>query len=108
MLPTSASRRLGDLLDTLVAIRIDVGRDAQGCAPARALGPTEVQQIRVLVDSAIATTRDPFRLIGPLGELNAVRPILRYLPVSRRRSLFGGVVAKEQGFPTQRRPLTNC
>ena len=54
----ATTRRLCDLLDTLVAIRIDVGHGANGIAASPALGPAEMREVRVLVDRAIASAKD--------------------------------------------------
>lgn len=56
----AATRRLCDLLDTLIAIRIDVGHSANGVAASRALGPEQMREVRVLLDRAIASTKEMF------------------------------------------------
>jgi hypothetical protein len=53
----ATTRRLCDLLDILVAIRIDVGDGANGIAASPALGPAEMREVRVLVDRAIASAK---------------------------------------------------
>jgi len=59
----STARRLYDLLDTLVAMRIDFGTNAEGKAAALTLGPAKIAGIRTLLDVAIASTKD---IIGSL------------------------------------------
>ena len=59
----SAARRLYDLLDTLVAMRLDFGTNAEGKAAALTLGPEKMEGIRKLLDQAIASTKD---IIGEL------------------------------------------
>ena len=53
----SAARRLYDLLDTLLAMRLDFGTNAEGQAAALTLGPEKIQGIRDMLDQAIASTR---------------------------------------------------
>jgi hypothetical protein len=55
-----ATRRLCDLLDTLIAIRIDVGHSANGVAASHTLGPAQMREVRVLLDRAIASTKQMF------------------------------------------------
>jgi hypothetical protein len=52
-----------DLLDTLVAMRMDFGTNAEGKAAAATLGPDKIQGVRDLLDRAIASTKD---IIGAL------------------------------------------
>ena len=56
----TATRGMGDLLDTLIAIRIDVGHSANGVAASRVLGPEQMREVRVLLDRAIASTKEMF------------------------------------------------
>ena len=49
--------RLYDLLDTLVAMRMDFGTNTEGEAAAHTLGPEKISDIRVLLDLAISSTR---------------------------------------------------
>jgi hypothetical protein len=56
----TAARHLGDLLDTLIAIRMDVGHSANGIAASPALGPEQMRGVRALLDSAIASTKEMF------------------------------------------------
>jgi hypothetical protein len=56
----TTTRRLGDLLDVLIAIRIDVGHSANGLDPSPAPGPEEMQVVRVLLDDAIASAKEMF------------------------------------------------
>jgi hypothetical protein len=59
----STARRMYDLLDTLFAIRLDFGTNAEGKAAALTLGPEKMEGIRELLDQAIASTKD---IIGAL------------------------------------------
>ena len=52
-----------DLLDTLVAMRIDFGTNAQGQGAALTLGPEKIAGIRALLDNAIVATKE---IIGGL------------------------------------------
>ena len=54
----STAHRLYDLLDTLVAMRLDVGDSAKGDAAAATLGPDKIHGIRDLLDCAIASTKE--------------------------------------------------
>jgi hypothetical protein len=53
-------RRLGDLLDTLIAIRMDVGHNADGIAAAPVLGLQQMREVRALLDHAIASAKEVF------------------------------------------------
>jgi len=53
----STERQLCDLLDTLVAIRIDLGHDANGIAASPILTPEAMREVRALVADALASTR---------------------------------------------------
>jgi hypothetical protein len=55
--------RLYDLLDTLVAMRLDFGTNDEGKAAAATLGPEKMKGIRDLLDQAITATKD---IIGAL------------------------------------------
>jgi hypothetical protein len=66
--PTSPEGRLYALLDTLAAIRIDFGHEAEGKAAARSLGPEKIDGIRKLLDQAIASTKDM------IGEMHRTPP----------------------------------
>ena len=59
----SSARRLYELLDTLVAIRMDFGDIAEGEAAALSLGSEKIQGIRALLDEAIKSTKE---IIGAL------------------------------------------
>jgi hypothetical protein len=59
----SAARRLYDLVNTLVAMRLEVGTSVEGRAAALTLGPEKMEGIRKLLDQAIASTKD---IIGEL------------------------------------------
>jgi hypothetical protein len=43
---------MGELLDTLIAIRMGVGHSANGIAASPTLGPEQMREIRVLLDCA--------------------------------------------------------
>ena len=58
-----ATGRVCDLLDTLIAIRIDVGHSANGVAASPVLGPGQMRDLRALLDSAIASTREVFESV---------------------------------------------
>jgi hypothetical protein len=52
------ARRMGDLLDVLIALRIDVGHSANGLAASPTLGPQEMREVRLLLDCAIASAKE--------------------------------------------------
>lgn len=56
----AATRRICDLLDTLIAIRIDVGHSANGIAASPTLSAEQMRKVRVLLDHAITTTKEIF------------------------------------------------
>ena len=61
VLPNSwdtATQRVGDLLDILIAIRIDVGHSANGVDASPALGPAEMHVVRILLGDAIASAKE--------------------------------------------------
>ena len=60
----SAARRLYDLLDTLVVMRLDFGTNAEGKAAAFVLGPEKIQAVRDMLDQAIAFDEDHHRHAG--------------------------------------------
>ena len=63
VLPNSwdtATQRVGDLLDILIAIRIDVGHSANGVDASPALGPAEMHAVRMLLGDAIASAKEVF------------------------------------------------
>jgi hypothetical protein len=53
----SVTRELCSLLDTLVALRMDLGHDANGIAASPALGPSQMREIRQILDGAIVLTK---------------------------------------------------
>jgi len=53
----AATRRVGDLLDILIAIRIDVGHSANGLDASPVLGPAEMHVVRILLGDAIASAK---------------------------------------------------
>jgi len=63
--------RLYDLLDTLVAMRLDVGASAKGVAAETTLGPEKIAAVRLLLDRAIDSTKDI------IGDLTRPSPPLR-------------------------------
>jgi hypothetical protein len=73
----SAARRLGDLLDTLIAIRMDVGHSANGIAASPALGPKEMREVRVLLDCAVTSTKEIFNSIRLSPASDVVAPSTR-------------------------------
>jgi len=56
----AATRRICNLLDTLIAIRIEVGHSANGSAASPTLSAEQMGEVRALLDHAIATTREIF------------------------------------------------
>ena len=52
------ARRLYDLLDTLIAMRMDFGSNAEGRAAALTLGAEKIQEIQAMLDQAVASTKD--------------------------------------------------
>ena len=50
--------RLYDLLDTLVAMRLDFGTSAKGLVEETTLGPEKIAAMRLLLDRAIESTKD--------------------------------------------------
>jgi|SRR5450631_567226 hypothetical protein len=54
------TRRVSDLLDTLIAIRIDVGHSANGVAASPTLGSEQMREVRALLDQAIASAKEIF------------------------------------------------
>jgi len=73
----TTARHLADLLDTLIAIRMDVGHSANGIAASPALGPEQMRQVRVLLDSAIASTKEIFDSAHFSSDSDAVVPSSR-------------------------------
>jgi hypothetical protein len=71
----TATRRLGDLLDTLIAIRMDIGHGANGVAASPALTPAQLQEVRAMLDSAVASAKEMFDSIhnsAPAGVLSSL------------------------------------
>ena len=54
----SVTRELCALLDTLVALRMDLGNDANDIAASPALRPSEMHEIRLILDGAIASAKN--------------------------------------------------
>lgn len=54
----SVARDLWDLLDILAALRLDLGHGANGIAASPVLGPIQMQVIRLVLDDAIALTKN--------------------------------------------------
>ena len=71
------ARRLGDLLDTLIAIRMDVGHSANGIAASPMLEPKQMHEVRVLLDRAIASTKEIFASIHVPVASDAAPPFPR-------------------------------
>ena len=59
-----AARRLGDLLDTLIAIRMDVGHSANGIATSPMLEPKQMHGVRVLLDVTMGIRNRKPRSLG--------------------------------------------
>src|SRR5450432_4270153 len=73
----TATRRLGDLLDTLIAIRMDIGHSANGIAASPALGPEQMSEVRVLLNHAIGSTREMFDSIHASAAAGVMPPFPR-------------------------------
>ena len=54
----SVTRELCALLDTLVALRMDLGHDANGTVASPTLGPSQMREIRLILDGAIVLAKD--------------------------------------------------
>jgi hypothetical protein len=52
------ARRMGGLLDLLIALRMDVGHSANGIAASPTLGPEQMREVRALLDCAIASAKE--------------------------------------------------
>ena len=65
----SNTRLLCDLLDTLIAIRMDVGHGPNGVAASPDLGPDQLRGIRLMLDHAITSAK------GLLGSIECPPPI---------------------------------
>ena len=50
--------RMGDLLDMLIALRMDMGHSANGIAASPTLGPEQMREVRVLLDRAILSAKE--------------------------------------------------
>ena len=64
--------RMGDLLDMLIALRMDVGHSANGIAASPTLGPEQMREVRVLLDCAIVSAKEildsiPYSLASDRG-----------------------------------------
>jgi hypothetical protein len=64
---------MGELLDTLIAIRMGVGHSANGIAASPTLGPEQMREIRVLLDCAIASAMGHPREREHLGNIGDAR-----------------------------------
>lgn len=68
-MPSSGPRRLYDLLDSLVALRLEVAEGAEGEEALAVLGRAKVCEVQTMLDVAIASTK---KIIGeverPLSE----------------------------------------
>ena len=58
--PSPIARSLGDILDVLIAIRMDVGHSANGVAASPTLLPEQMSEVRLLLARAIASTKEVF------------------------------------------------
>jgi hypothetical protein len=63
--------RLYDLLDTLVAMRLDVGASPKGLVAETTLGAEKIAAVRLLLDRAIESTKDF------IGDITRPSPPLR-------------------------------
>ena len=77
---------VGDLLDTLIAIRVDVGHSANAIAASSILGPEQMGEVRVMLDCAIASTKEIFGLIHLSAASDAAPPIPRDRSVTPMRT----------------------
>jgi hypothetical protein len=88
----TAARRLGDLLDTLIAIRMDVGHGANGIAASPAPGPEQLREVRALLDCAIASAKEIFGSLHLSAAADVAAPSPRdrgATPVRTRTPAFG-------------------
>ena len=82
----TAAYRLGHLLDTLIAIRIDLGHGANGIAASPSLDPAGMQEVRELLDRAIASTKEIFESVyrpPDSDQAGPPRPTRRVTPRGR-------------------------
>jgi|SRR5450631_1845871 len=68
------SRRLGGFLDTLIAIRMDVGQRANSIAASSSSGAAQMREIRELLDVAIASAKEMFGSIHVARAPGAASP----------------------------------
>jgi len=70
------SRRLGGFLDTLIAIRMDVGQSANSIsiAASSSSGAAQMREIRELLDVAIASAKEMFSSIHVARAPGAASP----------------------------------
>ena len=73
--PSPLARRLGDILDVLVAIRMDVGHSANGVAASATLLPEQMSEVRLLLAHAIASTKEVFDSILWSDGSNVMAPL---------------------------------
>jgi hypothetical protein len=52
-MPTTAARRLYDLLDALVALRLEYARHSEADKELSSLGREKILEVRIVLDSAI-------------------------------------------------------
>jgi hypothetical protein len=86
----TATRRLGELLDILIAIRIDVGHSANGLDASPALSPEEMRVVRVLFDDAIASAKEMFESAHHSATADVVPPfphVIKAIPNRRMAEL---------------------
>jgi hypothetical protein len=66
-MPSSAAKRLYDLLDSLVALRLEFATGAEGDRALSPLGRAKVLAVRTVLDTAIHGTK---QIIGELERPN--------------------------------------
>jgi hypothetical protein len=81
----AATRRVCDLLDTLIAIRIDVGHSANGVAASPTPGSEQIREVRALLDLAIASTKEIFGSVYRSQNSDQVGPSRHTRRVTLRR-----------------------
>jgi hypothetical protein len=81
----TAAYRLSHLLDTLIAIRMDLGHSANGIAASPSLDPAGMQEVRVLLDRAIASAKEIFESVYRSPDSDQVGPPRQTRRVTLRR-----------------------
>jgi hypothetical protein len=103
----TVARRLYDLLDTLVAMRMDFETNVEGRAATRTLGPEKITEIQALLDRAIGSTKDIIGTIGPV-RISVYEPLveIRDQQVRRARQDLRG--RRVRRAAPERRELRAC